>query len=197
METRFGLQDVAGEDLLNTYNEERLENAKNLLRTTDRMFQFVASDEWWLSILRTNLVPPIAGYILGLDVVRNFIFPLVSQTGINWRHSSLSRHAGDEDFKVKAGDRMPYVVIDGASIYDRLRAPKFHLVAFSNDESEWPALPEFVDFHHFQLSEDIAETFGTDRSFIVFLRPDNYIGFISGKPSADEVKDYLRTVTRR
>ncbi len=199
------LQGVADAKLLNTYNEERLENAKNLLRTTDRMFQIVASDEWWLSLLRTNIVPPIAGYIFSLDSVRNFIFPLVSQTGINCRHSSLSQHAGDEDFKVKAGDRMPYIVIDGASIYDRLRAPKFHLVAFSSDESEWQTLKAgveseyagLIDFNQFQLSDDIAETFGTDRAFTVFLRPDNYIGSISGQLSAVEVKEYLRAVTRR
>src|SRR5205085_6988530 len=38
-----------GEKLLETYDEERLENAKHLLRTTDRMFQFAAGSEWFLS----------------------------------------------------------------------------------------------------------------------------------------------------
>ena len=196
----FVLQGVADKNLLNTYNEERLENAKNLLRTTDRLFQLVASDEWWLALLRTNVVPPIASYILSLDAVRNFIFPTISQTGINYRHSSLSQHAGDEDFSVKAGDRMPYVVIDGASIYDRLRQPKFHFVAFSNDESEYEALKAqiegqnsgLMDFNGFQIDDKIAEIFGTDRAFTVLLRPDNYIGFISGKYSSVEVQNYLR-----
>ena len=114
VENSDGFARRAARNLLNTYNEERLENAKNLLRTTDRMFQLVAGDEWWLSFLRTNVVPPMANYILGLDSVRNFIFPTLSQIGINYRHSSLSRHAGDEDFTVKAGDRMPYVVLDGS-----------------------------------------------------------------------------------
>lgn len=197
------LRDVADENLLDTYNEERLENARNLLRTTDRMFQFAAGDEWWLALLRTNVLPPVAGYILGLDSVRNFIFPLLSQTGINYRHSSLSRHAGDEDFRVKAGDRMPYVVLDGASSYDRLREPKFHLVAFSNDESERQALKanveseyaQLIDFNGFRFNDDIAEVFGRDRAFTVFLRPDNYIAFISSKTSFTEVDNYLRRVT--
>ncbi|HEX8189138.1 MAG TPA: FAD-dependent monooxygenase, partial [Pyrinomonadaceae bacterium] len=39
------LKGRAGERLLDTYNEERLENAKNLLRTTDRMFQLAAGPE--------------------------------------------------------------------------------------------------------------------------------------------------------
>jgi 2-polyprenyl-6-methoxyphenol hydroxylase-like FAD-dependent oxidoreductase len=194
------LRNVAGEDLLATYNEERLENAKNLLRTTDRMFQFVAGDEWWLAVLRTNILPPIGSYLLSLDSVRGFIFPLVSQTGINYRHSSLSRHAGDEDFKVKAGDRLPYFIWEGASIYDRLREPKFHLLAFSSDENELRALKEEagrtsrIDFHGFQLNDDIAGLFGAERSFIVFLRPDNYIGFITSKVSFVEVENYLTAI---
>jgi len=41
---------------------------------------------------------------------------------------------GDRQFEVKAGDRMPYFLVDGSSVYDQLRAPKFHLLTFSNGE---------------------------------------------------------------
>src|SRR5205085_5021014 len=102
------LKGRADEKLLATYNEERLENAKHLLQTTDRMFQFAASPEWFLEFLRTNVFPSVAKYLLSLGTVKQFIFPLISQIGINYRHGSLSRHAGDEEFEVKAGDRMPY-----------------------------------------------------------------------------------------
>jgi hypothetical protein len=188
---------VAAGNLLNTYNEERLENAKNLLRTTDRMFQIAAGDEWWLALLRTNVLPTIAKYILNLESVRSAIFPTLSQTGINYRHSSLSWHAGDEDFTVKAGDRMPYVVLNGASVYDSLRGPRFHLVTFSADEIRDDGMEiesryaEFVDVNSFQINSDVTEKFGTDQSFSVFLRPDNYIGFISAKWSDDDIGNYL------
>jgi 2-polyprenyl-6-methoxyphenol hydroxylase-like FAD-dependent oxidoreductase len=194
----LALGGVAAEHLLSTYNEERLENAKNLLRTTDRMFQIAASDEWWLALLRTNVLPPIAKYILNLESVRSAIFPLLSQTGINYRHSSLSWHAGDEDFTVKAGDRMPFVVLNGASVYDSLRGPKFHLLSFSTDESQTresrtidSRYTELVDVNRFQINADVTEKFGTDQSFNVFLRPDNYIGFISAKGSDDDIGSYL------
>lgn len=193
------LRGVAAGDLLDTYNEERLENAKNLLRTTDRMFQLAAGDEWWLAFIRTNVFPSVAHYFLGLDSVRSFIFPLLSQIGINYRHSSLSRHAGDEDFTVKAGDRMPYLVLDGRNIYERLREPKFHLLAFSREQTEFESLkadvesryPGLVDFNQFQLTPGAAEVFGTDANFTVFLRPDNYIGFITANNAASEVEKYL------
>ena len=188
----FVLRGAGGPNLLETYNEERLENAKNLLRTTDRMFQLAAGDEWWIALLRTNVLPPAANYLLSLESVRNFIFPLISQTGINYRHSSLSRHAGDEDFKVKAGDRMPYIVLDGSSVYDRLREPKFHVLAFSNEQSESGAgnteFEQYADFHHFQLTREVKELFGTDQPFVVFLRPDNYIGSISSGTTAQSAR---------
>lgn len=193
------LKGKADEKLLETYNEERLENAKHLLQTTDRMFQFGAGSEWFLAFLRTNVLPSVAKYILSFDTVKNFVFPLISQIGINYRHGSLSNHAGDENFKVKAGDRMPYFLIDGKSIYDKLQQPKFHLLSFSNSESDSQALKtelenqyaELVDCNAIMLDSQVADIFGTDKSFNVVLRPDNYIGFISTETSLDGLSGYL------
>lgn len=193
------LKGNADKRLLATYNEERLENAKRLLQTTDRMFQFVAGSDWFLDFLRSNVLPSLAQFILSSDTVKSFIFPLVSQIGINYRHSSLSRHEGDEDFKVKAGDRLPYFVVDGKSIYDKLQQPKFHWLVFSGSRSESHASaaddetlnPDLIDFHTVPLSAELAELFGTDKSFNLLLRPDNYIGFISREGSMDQVTTYL------
>jgi 2-polyprenyl-6-methoxyphenol hydroxylase-like FAD-dependent oxidoreductase len=194
------LRGKASEKLLDTYNEERLENAKNLTRSTDRMFQFIAGSEWFLAFLRTNVLPSIAKYIFSLDSVRHFIFPLVSQIGINYRHSSLSRHAGDEDFAVKAGDRMPYFLLDGKSVYDKLHAPKFHLLVFSSEKNNYESLKaEFenkhaglADFHEIALDPKVAEAFDTNRSFSLLLRPDNYIGYLSKEVSLNPFEVYLR-----
>ena len=186
------LRGRADAKILDSYNEERLENAKNLLRTTDRMFQVAAGDQWWLAFLRTTVMPSIANYILNLDWVRHFVFPTLSQIGINYRHSSLSRHAGDEDFTVKAGDRLPY--LDGGRVYDHLKAPKFHLLAFGNSANMEMKSAGLVDCHAFDLSEEVKETFGTDEPFTVLLRPDNYIGFIVKKTSETEVESYMRSM---
>ena len=193
------LKGVADEKLLATYNEERLENAKNLLQTTDRMFQFAAGSEWFLAFLRTNVLPSVAKYILGLDAVRKFIFPLISQIGINYRHSSLSQHAGDENFNVKAGDRMPYFLTDGRSVYDRLHEPRFHFLTFSDAQGDTRELePDlerelagFIDFNTIVLQPEVREAFGTNKSFNVLLRPDCYIGYVSTETSLNELKVYL------
>ena len=194
------LKGGADAKLLDTYDEERLENAKNLLQTTDRMFQLAAGPEWFLSFLRTSVIPSVAKYILGLGAVRNFIFPLISQIGINYRHGSLSRHAGDEDFKVKAGDRMPYFLVGGESVYDRLREPKFHLLVFSGAPADAGALraelgdsrhAEWIDFHPLPLDPHAAEAFGADSPFHVLLRPDNYVAFLSAGVEPGGLTSYL------
>jgi 2-polyprenyl-6-methoxyphenol hydroxylase-like FAD-dependent oxidoreductase len=195
----LALKGLAGEKLLDTYNEERLENAKNLLRTTDRMFQLAAGPEWLISFIRTNVFPAVAGYLFTLDTVKKFVFPLVSQIGINYRHGSLSLHEGDGDFKVMAGDRMPYFKVGGGSVYDGLRGPKCHLLAFTDeqgavrtwDEETERRYADLVDFQTLPLGRQAAEAFGTGGPFEVLLRPDNYVGYISAGASSGGWKAYL------
>ena len=186
--------------LLETYNEERLANAARLLRTTDRMFEFGADEEWLTAFFRTHIFPYIAGFALSFDTVKKFIFPIVSQIGINYRNSSLS--IGDEHFTVKAGDRMPFFLVEGTSIYKKLKEPKFHLLMFFDGTGNLPAVfesfineyREFVDFHEMPLYPQITQIFGTDKSFVVILRPDNYIGFISSNISAAAIGDYFTKI---
>lgn len=192
----FVLRGKADEKILETYNEERLENAKRLLQTTDRFFDLGASEEWFKSFFRTKIFPYIANFALNFDAVKSFVFPLISQIGINYRKSRLSVH--NENFKVRAGDRMPYFVIDGESVYEKLKSPMFHLLTFSDGQTEMFSADEthkdsFYDFHSFPLYPHIAEVFGYANSFSVLLRPDNYIAMITEDNSLEKINEYLHT----
>jgi len=186
--------------ILETYNEERLENAKNLLETTDRMFELAASPKWFISYSRTHIFPYIARFAFSIDAIKKFVFPRVSQIGINYRHGSLSETDGN--FSVKAGDRMPYLTIEDASIYDRLREPKFHLLTFFDGQNEPQNSAEelrnsysnLADFHELPLYPNIAEIFGTEKSFSILLRPDNYIGTISSDTSFETAENYINRI---
>ena len=199
------LKGVAAERILDSYNEERLPNARRLLQTTDRMFNLAAGTDWLVNLIRTTIFPPMAKFILSIDAVKKKFFPLISQIGISYRESSLSRHDGDRDFEVRAGDRLPYFLLDGNSIYDQLRTPKFHLLTFSdglsNEAVDQGKLSEvgdkyadLIDQHFIPLDSQIAETFGTDKPFQVFLRPDNYIGYISADTSTRRLVAYLKEI---
>jgi 2-polyprenyl-6-methoxyphenol hydroxylase-like FAD-dependent oxidoreductase len=187
----FVLKGKTSLEILETYNQERLENAENLLKTTDRFFNLVASPEPVLSYLRTHVFPYIAGTAFSLDAVRKFVFPRISQIGINYRRSALSAQSGA--FNVKAGDRLPFFTVDGASIYERLKEPKFHLLTFfdgANKPSEF-AGNDFADAFELPLYPNIAEIFGANKTFSVLLRPDNYIGLLTDDLSGEELKQYL------
>jgi 2-polyprenyl-6-methoxyphenol hydroxylase-like FAD-dependent oxidoreductase len=193
----LAIRGKANERLLNSYNEERLENARHLLKTTDRLFAFAAGTDWLVNFLRLNVLPPIAKHMFRLDAVRKFVFPLISQTGIHYRHSSLSDHAGDEDFQVKAGDRLPYFLVDGESVYNKLRRPEFHLLIFSNeaDRHREPnatiELSESIECKTIPLNPDLKAIFGVTRPFGLLLRPDNHIALIRTDISANNVQGYL------
>ena len=198
------LRGDADAKILGTYHEERSEVAKRLLETTDRMFDLLMSPARLLAFVRTHIFPHIANFVVSLESVNQFIFPLISQIGINYRHRSLSVDH-EEEFEVRAGDRMPYFMVDGRSIYDCLHQPAFHLLTFADErgddqlirneiESEFSGL---VDYHTFPLDPRATEIFGTDKSFSVLLRPDNYIGFVSADASLSKLRTYFEDVVGR
>ncbi|MES2459139.1 MAG: FAD-dependent monooxygenase [Armatimonadota bacterium] len=195
----YVLKGHASESILASYNQERLENARRLLGTTDRMFNFTAGTDWLLQFIRSTVFPPLAKYLMGSEVVRRRFFPIISQIGISYRKDDLSEHGGDRGFAVKAGDRLPYCLIDGESLYDRLHAPCFHLLIFSDGQTDPTTLKQdaetefgpLLDCHIVPLYPHLSETFDADTSFLVLLRPDNYIAALSHDPSLHPVRAYF------
>lgn len=187
------LKHSADEKLLDTYDEERLPNAKRLTATTDRMFNLAAGNDWFVNLIRTTVFPPMAKYILSIDSIRKRFFIMISQIGISYRDQSLSAEV-EGNFEVRSGDRMPYFLIDGRSIFDQLREPKFHLVRFSDGESEPEEIkfrPELLDQHVIPLYPHVSEIFGSKKSFNVLLRPDNHIALLTTDLSARPITNYL------
>ena len=192
------LRGEADPKILRTYNEERIEVATRLLETTDRMFDLLVNPAWLLAFIRMHIFPRVASFMVGLDSVNQFIFPLISQIGINYRGRAMSMN-GDSDFEVQAGDRMPYFLIEGESIYDGLHEPKFHLLTFTNEPDEHKTtqneihseFKDLVDYEVLPLTPRVSEIFGTEEPFSVLLRPDNYIGFVSPGISLSQLRTYL------
>jgi hypothetical protein len=188
---------LASEELLETYNEERLANAQRLLESTDRMFELAAGSTWLMSFIRTTIFPPVAGFMASLEPVSKRIFPLISQIGINYRNASLSEHTDEESDHVKAGDRLPYFQLDGRSIFDKLKEPKFYLLLFSNGAAECGKLTQAVGgLAHCQvipISDRVREIFEREDDFTIFLRPDNHIAFMSSKITQDMIREYLHS----
>ena len=191
------LKHDSSKKLLDTYNEERLPNAEQLMQTTDRFFNLVASPNPFFVFARIFIFPYVANLLFSLDAVKRFVFPRISQIAINYRGRSLSKTHGA--FTVKAGDRMPWFEIDGASIYKSLHEPGFHLLLFLDGKTDVAPLPRdlmerwigLIDTHIFLTNETVSKAFGTNKPFFVLLRPDNYIGLIADEFSPALIVKYL------
>ena len=175
--------------LLQTYEQERLENAKNLVESTDKIFEIEAGSNWFLGLIRSYFLPPLAKHIFSLGIVQKTFFKMISQVGISYPESPLSISGSGAE--VKAGDRMPYFEAAGESVYNKLRSPKFHLLVFSSVEDGGNAADvektygDWLECAVLPQSEAVVEAFGVEESLSVLVRPDNYIGFLSDSDLSD------------
>jgi hypothetical protein len=95
--------------------------------------------------------------------------------------------------------------VDTKGVYDWLKAPKFHLLTFSNEHENGHSqrkeieteFADIVDYHNFQITEEVAELYGHKKPFSVLLRPDNYIGFITSEEPRAELTNYFANVIGR
>lgn len=163
------------DELLETYNTERMQNARRLLRTTDTMFDFMAGKHWYSDVFRLWIFPFFAGLISKSALLNRMLFPLLSQTGIAYRDSLLTLPG--KIGKVQSGDRMHYFEFaDGTNIFDHLTEADFKIIHFGSD----------ADFSRFEpfgiIQKSFAEIpsalFGNETGFYILLRPDNHISYI-------------------
>ncbi|HKS60562.1 MAG TPA: FAD-dependent monooxygenase, partial [Xanthobacteraceae bacterium] len=80
--------------LLDTYAQERMPVAQELLRTTDSAFQLVVADTWLARMLRTKIIFRIAALAMTFERVRKRAFRTLSQIGISYPGSALSQTRG-------------------------------------------------------------------------------------------------------
>jgi 2-polyprenyl-6-methoxyphenol hydroxylase-like FAD-dependent oxidoreductase len=96
--------------LLDTYEAERLPVAQDLLRTTDRAFQLVVDNHWFARLLRTQIIGRIVARAMTFDRVRKRAFFALSQTGIGYPDSPLSKSLGALPRSApRPGERFPWM----------------------------------------------------------------------------------------
>src|ERR1700730_7096631 len=99
----------ANASLLDSYEPERIAFARRLVATTDRAFTGVTSSGTIARLIRLHIVPTLIPALVALKAVRRFMFRTVSQTGMNYRGSSVSEGRVGA---VHGGDRLPWVKTD-------------------------------------------------------------------------------------
>jgi 2-polyprenyl-6-methoxyphenol hydroxylase-like FAD-dependent oxidoreductase len=175
----YTIRQEVNSTVLKTYDAERGENAKNLLQTTDRIFDFMSGTNAFWNFIRLNFFPTIMGLITKNPLVRKRAFPLLSQTAITYLHSELTIPSSIG--KLKAGVRMAHFIFsDGTAILGHLTEPAFKILFFGNNDSN--------SSHHLSnikikivakaFTEIPVALFGKEKNFYILLRPDNHISYI-------------------
>ena len=93
-------------DLLETFEEERLPFARQLVKTTDRAFAMLSSSNPLAVALRVNVVPQLMTNLFNFKLVRRLLFGTVSQINVNYREYKFN---GGRAGLVRGGDRLPWI----------------------------------------------------------------------------------------
>ncbi len=196
------VQGKADAALVDSYEEERLPVAQRLLGTTDRMFRFVVSDSWMAGFFRTQIMARMASVAMSTSRVQRAAFSTVSQTGINYRESSLA--VCDErlpDSAPQAGDRFPWLKLrmDSGPVQDLFQAlsdTQLHLLLFGQGPARdlVPNMGGLLNTH--VVPRDASNDHALTRANIplpsfYLLRPDGHVALCGTQLNVPSLQRYL------
>ncbi|HEX4741400.1 MAG TPA: FAD-dependent monooxygenase, partial [Caulobacteraceae bacterium] len=164
----------APERLLDSYEAERIGFARRLVHTTDRVFSFATAEGLLADVLRTRLAPIVVPMVTASEGAREYAFRTISQITLNYRNCPLSR---GEAGKVRGGDRLPWVRLDGGDNYEGLEHIGWQAHVYGKPKTGLPAWCESrrVPLHCFDWTEAHGAA-GLARDALYLLRPDTYVG---------------------
>ena len=176
----------APDNLLDSYEAERIGFARRLVATTDRAFRLATAEGPMADMLRTRLAPLVISNVLGVEAAREFMFRTIGQITLNYRGGPLSDGKADH---VHGGDRLPWVAVGGVDNFSPLDAMVWQVHVYgsaSADLANWCAGKD-LPLHLFGWRDE-HERAGLRKDALYLLRPDSYVALAdpSGSPLALE-----------
>ena len=193
----------ADADVLDTYEAERIPVAHRLLRTTDRAFTLVVSDSWVAGMLRTRIVARIAAFAMTLSRVRRIAFRTISQIGISYRESPLSKMLpGLPGGAPRAGDRFPWLRLRFQAngpiedLFQKLDDTRYNLIIIGQlaPSEEVSGLGDLLSAHVIpddaHNARELARVRIHGQAFYL-LRPDGHVGLAGTRLELGALTRYL------
>jgi 2-polyprenyl-6-methoxyphenol hydroxylase-like FAD-dependent oxidoreductase len=204
-----GIQDVANlawklaavargadDSLLNSYEEERGEVGKALLRFTQRGLKLATVSNPLLESLRDNFAP----IITKLPSIQQNAVEFVSETAIEYRSSSTVVDLGG-DGSLRAGDRLPDLQLRDSDVRTTLlqdwTVARHRVFCLNPDKDDVESLKsnlryaDVVPLASLDLDENGRRLLGDEGKMFV-LRPDGYVGFRARMGFQAELMNYAR-----
>jgi len=181
---------TAAQNLLDTYESERIGFARRLVATTDRGFTLATEPGLLARFVRTRLVPVLAPLLFGLPPVRRFLFRTVSQIGVNYRGGRLSQGAAGP---LRGGDRLPWVQIGAAKDnFATLASLQWQVHVYGKPpEGVAEACAELeLPVHVFAWQPQMRRA-GLRRAALYLVRPDGYIALADPHARPQRLRHYF------
>lgn len=183
------LSGEASVQLLDTYEEERINYAENLKFMTDNVFSFITNKTYIRLAFTSLIIPNFLKIATHLKPLLRLIFKTISQINFNYRESLLS--SGTES-KVKAGDRLPWLMYPSGSNYENLKSMDWQIHIYGKTDEKFMSVSNFRGFKIYQFDWDKnTEAAGFIKDAFYLVRPDGYIGLIEKKQNTEFLKNYL------
>jgi hypothetical protein len=184
------LKESAPENLLDTYEPERIRFARRLVATTDRGFTLVTKRGGFAGVVRTRIVPLLVPLLFRTGAVRRLLFRTVSQTQVNYRYSSLS--AGTAG-RVHGGDRLPWVeLVSGGDNFAPLTSMKWQVHVYGEARSGMgEACAELrLPLHVFAWQRGMRRV-GFQKGALYLVRPDGYVALADPSANPKRLRQYF------
>ncbi len=179
----------AGDNLLDSYEAERIGFARRLVATTDRAFSFVTAEGRIADVVRTRVAPVLIPIAIAFAPVREFMFRTVSQITLNYRRGPLSHGSAGH---VHGGDRLPWAPVDGVDNFERLTTMDWQVHVYGSASAELAAwcTAQNVPLHLFDWRSEY-EVAGLARDALYLLRPDSYVALADGSGAPNALDRYF------
>lgn len=193
----------ADDALLDSYEAERMPVAQRLLSTTDRAFRLVVSKSRLGSFFRTRVMPNMLAFAMKREAMRRAAFRTLSQTGISYRASPLSKRLdGLSKDAPQPGDRFPWLHLrfraGGAreDLFERLDDTCFNLLVFGQPTDAGPldVSADLLAVHAVPDDADNAaelERVSIRGPAFYLLRPDGHVGLAGTNLDADAIRRWF------
>jgi 2-polyprenyl-6-methoxyphenol hydroxylase-like FAD-dependent oxidoreductase len=174
--------------LLDSYEDERIRFARQLVATTDRAFEFAVSRGLVPRFVRMVLLPLLLPLVLRSRRLRRRIFRAISQTGVTYRE--LPPNAGAVG-SLAAGDRLPWVPGEGLENFLPAKALAWQAHVYGAAD---PALQAFCTerniLFYSRAWDEACRGSGLQQDALYLVRPDGHIGFASPDQSVAALRRY-------
>lgn len=187
------LRNQANQQLLDSYEVDRIEFARGLVASTDRGFAFISSPSLIARFIRLRVAPLMLPALLRIRAARRFLFRTVSQTALHYGQSPLSEGKAG---RVRGGQRLPWIPFTHSATFAdnfvSLSSVKWQVHVYGEATA---ALRNECARRHLALSEfpfgEAERKAGMGQNAAYVLRPDGYVGLAEPAGDAATVARYL------